>query len=554
MDGLMMDQPLLLSDLLWRTERLFHDKKIVTYLEAGSYHSYTYADFAKRVRRLSSALVKLGVRPGERVGTIAWNHYRHFETYLGIPGSGAVVHTINMRLFPEQQQYIINHAGDSVLIVDEDQIPLIEQVAELGIPSVRAFVVMGDKPLPDTALAPIYRYEDLIADGDEDYEFPVLDERTAAAMCYTSATTGEPKGVVYSHRAMVLQTMCLAMHDKLNMSESQVWLEVSPMFHVNGWNIPHTALMQGATLVFPGVRPTAGDYVQIVQDQKITGMNGAVTIGTMMRDFIRSSSQEWDLSSLKTMWLGGQAPSRAIMEWWERYGTCVVQGYGSTENTPQVCFSSIKSTLANGSPEDIYALRQKQGQPIPLMKIKIMSDNGLELPWDGRSAGELWVQSPFTASAYYNDVRTKEHMQDGWFHTGDVGCIDPDGYVVIMDRVKDLIKSGGEWISSIDLENALAAHPKVREATVIAIPDEKWLERPLACVVADDKSLSEADLRAFLAERFAKWWIPDSFLIVDTIPKTSVGKFNKKELRALYSENGMRGIEQHLEIVQDTVA
>lgn len=555
MDGLMMDQPLLLSDLLWRTERLFHDKKIVTRLGPGAYHSYTYADYAKRVRRLSSALSGLGVRPGDRVGTIAWNHYRHFETYMGIPGIGAVVHTINMRLFPEQQQFIVNHANDSVLIIDEDQIPLVEQLVELGIPSVRAFVVMGDGPLPDTTLTPVHRYEDLLERGDETFEAGVFDERTASAMCYTSATTGDPKGVLYSHRAMVLQSMCLAMHDKLNMSENQVWLAVSPMFHANGWNVPHTALLQGATLVFPGAHPLAGDYVDIVQELGVTGMNAAVTVGTMMRDFIRSSDQQWDLSTLETMWLGGQAPSRAIMEWWgATYGTHVVQGYGMTENTPQICFSSIKSTLADREPEEIYALRQKQGQPIPLMKIKVLGEDGAELPWDGHSVGDFWVQSPFTASAYYDDERTAESMRDGWFRTGDVGCIDPDGYVMLKDRSKDLIKSGGEWISSIDLENALMAHPKVREATVVSIPHEKWLERPMACVMPDDDSVTEDELRVFLTERFAKWWIPDSFLFLAELPKTSVGKFDKKKLRAMYAEYGAAGIEQRLGLTGDPVA
>lgn len=555
MDGLMMDQPLLLSDLLWRTERLFHDKKIVTRLGPGDYHSYTYAEYAKRVRRLSSALIGLGVRPGDRIGTIAWNHYRHFETYMGIPGVGAVVHTINMRLFPEQQQYIVNHAGDSVLIIDEDQIPLVEQLVELGIPSVRAFVVMGDGPLPETTLAPVHRYEDLLENGDENFEFAVFDERTASAMCYTSATTGDPKGVIYSHRAMVLQTMCMAMHDKLNMSENQVWLAVSPMFHANGWNVPHTALMQGATLVLPGIHPLAGDYVETVQDLGVTGMNAAVTIGTMMRDFIRSSDRQWDLSTLNTMWLGGQAPARAIMEWWgDAYGTHVVQGYGMTENTPQICFSSIKSTVADRDPEEIYALRQKQGQPIPLMKIKVLGEDGAELPWDGHSVGDFWVQSPFTASAYHDDERTAESMRDGWFRTGDVGCIDPDGYVMLKDRSKDLIKSGGEWISSIDLENALMAHPKVREATVVSIPHEKWLERPLACVVPDDDTVTEDELRDFLTEQFAKWWIPDSFLILAELPKTSVGKFNKKELRAMYAAEGAAGIEQRLGFAGNPVA
>ncbi len=548
MDGLMMDQPLLLNGLLWRTERLFHDKRIITRLGSGSYHSYTYRDYAKRVRRLASALSDLGVRPGERVGTIAWNHYRHFETYFAVPAIGSVLHTINMRLFPEQQRYLVNHAEDSVLLFDEDQIRLVEQLAGMGLPSVRAYVVMGDGPLPTTTLDPIYRYEDLVDSGDENFEFAEFDENTAAAMCYTSATTGDPKGVVYSHRAIVLQAMCLAMHDKLNMSEDQVWLEVAPMFHCNGWNIPHTALLQGATLVLPGVHPGARDYVETVRDLGVTGMNGAVTIGTIMRDFVQGSDNQWDLSTLATMWLGGQAPSRAVMQWWEQtYGTDVVQGYGMTECSPQIGFFSLKSTLRDQDTESRYALRQKQGLPIPLMKVKVIGDDGEELAWDGTSVGDFYVRSPFTASAYYRDERTKESMIDGWLRTGDVGAIDPDGYMVLKDRSKDLIKSGGEWISSIDLENALMAHAKVREATVVAVPHDTWLERPLACVVVDDTAgVTEDELRSHLTERFAKWWIPDRFLLVAEIPKTSVGKYDKKEIRSIVDDGGVAAVEQRL--------
>lgn len=548
MNGLMMNQPLLLSGLLWRTERLFHDKLIYTRTGPGTYHSYTYRDYAARVRKLASALTRLGVRPGDRVGTIAWNHYRHFETYFGVPGMGAVLHTINMRLFAEQQRYLINHAADSILIIDEDQIPLVEQLVELGIPSVRAFIVMCDGRLPETTLSPVFRYDDLVDQGDPGFEFPTFDENTAAAMCYTSATTGDPKGVVYSHRAMVLQAMCLAMHDKLDMSERQVWLEIAPMFHCNGWNIPHTALLQGATLVLPGVHPIDRDYVQIVEDLHVTGMNGAVTVGTMMRDFILGSERAWDLSSLQTMWLGGQAPSLAIMQWWEqRYGTHVLQGYGMTECTPQVCFNSTKSTLTDRGEEAIYTLRQKGGQPIPLMKIKVVDGDGAELPWDGTSVGDFWVQSPFTARAYYNDdERTRDSMVDGWFRTGDVGAIDADGYVIVKDRSKDLIKSGGEWISSIELENALMANPKVREATVVGIPHDKWLERPIACVVPSDPTITEDELRAELSGGFARWWLPDAFLFVDRIPKTSVGKYNKKELRAIYADGGLTALTAQL--------
>ena len=547
MESLMMDRQLLLSSLLWRTERLFHDKKIITRIGDGRYHSYTYREYGRRVRKLCNALGELGVEHGDRVGTLGWNHYRHMETYFAVPGTGAVLHTVNLRLFPEQQRYTINHVEDEVLFFDPDQLSVVEELVELGIPTVKAFVVFGDT-VPETRLSNVHAYEDLIAGESDEYEFPEFDEHEAAAICFTSATTGDPKGVIYSHRGMVLQAMCLAMHDKLGMSEDQVWLEVAPMFHCNGWNIPHTALLQGTTLVLPGVHPQPIDYVQMISDLKVTGMNAAVTIGTLMRDAVQSSGKDWDLGSLQTMWLGGQAPSKAIMQWWDQqYGTYVTQGWGMTENTPQICFSAIKSTLRDGATEDeLLALRQKQGQPIPLVQIKIVGPEGAELAWDGESVGDFWVRSPFTASEYYKDDRTAENMVDGWFRTGDVGAIDPDGYVILKDRSKDLIKSGGEWISSIDLENALMAHPKVREATVVNIPDEKWLERPMACVVPTDESLTEDDLREHLSVDFAKWSIPDRFLFVKEVPKTGVGKYDKKVVRNLYTDGGFEAVEANL--------
>ncbi len=547
MESLMMDRQLLLSSLLWRTERLFHDKKIITRLGDAEYHSYTYREYGKRVRKLCNALGKLGVKHGTRVGSLGWNHYRHMETYFAVPGIGAVLHTVNLRLFPEQQRFTINKVEDEVLFFDPDQLSVVEELVDLGIPTVKAFVVFGDT-VPETRLQNVHAYEDLLAAESDEFEFPEFDEREAAAICFTSATTGDPKGVVYSHRGMVLQAMCLAMHDKLGMAEGEVWLEVAPMFHCNGWNIPHTALLQGTTLVLPGVHPTPIDYVQMVSDLKVTGMNAAVTIGTLMRDAVQNSDKDWDLTSLKTIWLGGQAPSAAIMKWWqEQYGTYITQGWGMTENTPQICFSAIKSTLRDGASEDdLIALRQKQGQPIPLVQITIIGPEGNELPWDGQSVGDFWVRSPFTASAYYQDDRTTESMVDGWFKTGDVGAIDEDGYVILKDRSKDLIKSGGEWISSIDLENALMAHPKVREATVVNIPDEKWLERPMACVVPGDDSLTEDELRQHLAVDFAKWSIPDRFLFVKEVPKTGVGKYDKKVVRTLYTEGGFEAVESSL--------
>lgn len=542
MDSLMMDSQLLLQTFLWRTERLFHDKQIVTRLGPDSYHRYTYRDFGARVRRLAAGLRANGVAPGDRVATLAWNNYRHLEAYFAVPGMQATLHTVNLRLSPEQQRFTIEKAGDTVMLLDLDQVGAAEHLVELGI-GVRTFVLLCSRDeMPQTSLPGALCYEDVLDQG-EPFEFPEFDENTAAAICFTSATTGDPKGVVYSHRAMVLQAMCLAMHDKLGMSESAVWLEVAPMFHCNGWNIPHTALLQGATLVLPGAHPTAPDYLDIIEDLHVTGMNAAVTIGTLMRDGVQAdeaAGRHRDLSSLTLLWLGGQAPSRAVMAWFEEhYGTHVVQGYGMTECSPQVGFYSLKSTLADRPTDEIDALRQKQGLPIPLMQIQVRDAEGTELAWDGESVGDFWVRSPFTASAYLDDPRTADSMVDGWLRTGDVGCVDEDGYIVLKDRSKDLIKSGGEWISSIELENALMLHPKVAEASVVGIQDDTWLERPLACVQAADESVTVEELKAhLLAQGFLRWWVPDEIVFVAAIPKTSVGKYDKKVIRGVVNEGG----------------
>lgn len=544
MDGLMMDEQLLLQSLLWRTERLFGDKKIITRLETGKYHEYTYREFGQRVRKLASALEKAGVRRGDRVGTLAWNHYRHFELYYAIPAVEAICHTINMRLFPEQQRYIVNHAEDTMLFLDVDQISNVEQmIADGGIDTVKQFVLLCDADeMPETSLSPVTSYAEFIATGDDDFEFRDFSERTAAAMCYTSATTGDPKGVIYSHRGIVLQTMLETSHDKIGLSEDQVWLEIAPMFHCNGWNLPHACLMQGTTLVFLGVHPVDVDYVQTIQDLGVTGINAAVTVGNMIRDYVVASDKQWDLSSLDTLWLGGSAPPRAVMKWFEdTYGTWVLQGYGHTESSPQICFNHIKTTLKDDDSEKIWQLRLTGGIPFPFMKVRIVDDEGNELPWDGQAMGNIHVRSPYTASGYYNDERTKDAIIDGWLNTGDIGSISPDGFISLKDRQKDLIKSGGEWISSIDLENALMSHPKVREASVFGVPDEKWNERPVASVVPIDASdqPTEAELKEFLSKDFAKWWLPDRYLMITEVPKTSVGKYDKKRLRAMVADGGL---------------
>lgn len=539
MDGLIMDRPLLVKQLLWRAERVFGDKRIISRTDEGDDFSYTYAEYAVRVRKLAQALTALGVEPGDRVGTLAWNTHRHYEAYFGVPCMGAVLHTVNLRLFDEQIRYIIDHGGDRVLLLDPDQIPLVERLAP-DLPGVQAYVVLADR-VPETTLEPVYAYEQLLGEQDGQLEFPDFPETTASAMCYTSGTTGDPKGVLYSHRSVVLHTLGLCLHGSIGVREDAVFLAISPMFHANSWGIPFAAAVQGATLVLPGPRPEPRHYLELIEKYRVSHAVGAVTIGVMMRDLLEKGDPPYDISSLGVLWLGGQAPPRGLMQWFkDTYDVVVPQGWGMTEASPLVTFTALKSKHAGLSDDDVYAVRVKQGLPLPLCEIKLVDEGGAELPWDGASVGEYYLRSPWMASAYYDDPRGAASFDpQGWFKTGDVGVIDPDGYVQLTDRSKDLIKSGGEWISSVELENALMAHPAVVEASVVAVPHDKWLERPLACVVTR-VPVSAAELTEYLAERFAKWWIPDEFVVLDAIPKTGVGKFDKKVLRAQFSDPDVR--------------
>jgi fatty-acyl-CoA synthase len=541
MKSLIMDEPLLLSTLLWRTERLYGDKQIVTRLGHDKYHSYTYAEYGQRVRKLANALSGLGIEQGDRVATLAWNHYWHFEAYLAVPGMGAVLHTVNLRLSEEHQAYSLNHAGARVLIFDEDQLALVERVAAIGIPGIEKFVIITDGEVPSTSLPGLISYEDMLAPASTEFEFPNVDERNAAAICFTSATTGNPKGVVYSHRALVLQSMGLNMHNQLEISEAERWLIIAPMFHANAWCVPYAALLAGATLVLPGIHPVDADYIETIEDQGVTALNAAVTVGIMMRDYVVHSDTAASVKTLRRMWLAGQAPPRGLMEWWEQNcDVTVVTGYGMTESSPQVCFNSTKSTLDDADVEEMWRRRASGGLPFPLMKIKIIDEVGDELPWDGKSVGTIMIRSPYTANGYLNDPRSETALVDGWFDTGDLGIIDQDGYVTVKDRAKDLIKSGGEWISSIDMENALMAHPAIREAAVVGISHEKWRERPVACVVlAENKTVTGDALRGFLAERFVRWWLPDAYFFIEEVPKTGVGKFNKKLIRDLIASDSL---------------
>ncbi|WP_376791561.1 long-chain fatty acid--CoA ligase [Thermoflexus sp.] len=537
MEGLMMDWPLTLHHFLDRAARLFPRKEIATRTAAGM-HRYTYADFHQRVHRLAHALSRLGIGRGDRVATFAWNTYRHLEIYFAAPCMGAVLHTLNIRLAPDQLIYIINHAEDRVIFVDASLVPLLERIRD-QIPTVKAFVVMSDTGPVQTALSPALDYEALLEESpDAPYPWPRLDENAAAGMCYTSGTTGNPKGVVYSHRAIFLHSLALCLADTFGICERDVLMPVVPMFHANAWGLPFAGVMVGAKLVFPGPHLQPRDIAELIQNEQVTVTAGVPTIWIGLYALLER--ERYDLSSLRVMPVGGSAMPRALIEAFEkRFGIRVAHAWGMTEMTPLGTVANLKSYMADWPEEERFAIRAKQGMPVVGVEIRAVDDQGREVPWDGRTMGELQVRGPWVIRAYYNDPRTAEAFQDGWFRTGDVVTIDPEGYIQIVDRTKDLIKSGGEWISSVDLENALMAHPKVLEAAVIAVPHPKWQERPLAVVVPrpeHKESITKEELIEFLRSRFAKWWLPDDVVFVEAIPKTSVGKFDKKVLREQFRE------------------
>ena len=532
MKGLMMDYPLTLTHFLERAAKLFPRKEIVSQLPSGT-HRYTYADLHRRARRLASALERLGVRPGDRVATFAWNHHRHLELYFAVPGLGAVLHTLNIRLFPDQIAYIVNHAEDKLIVVDDSLLPVLEKLQD-KLQGVQGYVVMADGPLPETTLAPVYSYEELVEQGDEAYEFPRLDEDDAAIMCYTSGTTGNPKGCLYSHKALVVHTLVECLPDCLGLSERDVVMPIVPMFHVNAWGLPFAATLVGAKQVHPGPFLHPRDVAALIQQERVTITAGVPTIWIGLYELLKT--ERYDLSSLRGIIVGGSAVPKSLIEGFERdFGLQIVQAWGMTEMSPLGTVSRPKSHLEATLPkEELLELRAKQGIPAPFVELRAVDDQGREVPWDGRTMGELQVRGPWIIREYYHDLRTREAFDRGWFRTGDVVTIDPEGYIRIVDRTKDLVKSGGEWISSVELENAIMAHPKVLEAAVIAIPHPKWQERPLAVVVPKDEfkgQITKKEILEFLSGKFAKWWLPDDVVFVERLPKTSVGKFDKKALR-----------------------
>ncbi|WP_142504286.1 long-chain fatty acid--CoA ligase [Melghirimyces algeriensis] len=527
----MMDVPLLVAPMLERAERLFPKKEIVSLTQSGTYR-YTYAEMGRRTRQLASVLKQLGVQKGERVGTLAWNDHRHLEAYFAIPGMGAVLHTINIRLSPEHLAYVINHAKDRVLLIDVTVWPLVEKIRD-QLKTVEYFVVMTDGALPETTVQPLYSYEKLLKNGDPEWKFPrELDENDPAGMCYTSATTGKPKGVVYTQRSIFLHSMSLGLADVLGLSESDTCLSVVPMFHVNAWGLPFAATWFGTKQVLPGPQMTPQNIAKLINSEQVTVTGGVPTIWIGMLKELEQN--DYDLSSLRKLLFGGSAaPKSMIQAYEEKYGIPVVHAYGMTETSPVVSVCNLKSHQQSLSKEERLELKSKQGIPAPGVEIKVVGTDG-EVAWNGQEMGELLVRGPWIAAGYFNDERSEKAFQDGWLHTGDVVTVDEEGAIKIVDRTKDLIKSGGEWISSVDLEDALMAHEAVYEAAVVAVPHKKWLERPIACIVLKDDfvgKVSDQDLLDFLKPQVAKWWLPDAIIFMKELPKNSVGKLLKRALR-----------------------
>ncbi|MBO19583.1 MAG: fatty-acid--CoA ligase [Chloroflexi bacterium] len=534
----MMDYPLLVSRFLERASNFAPNKEIVTRVEGGT-HRYTYADLMQRATLLSNALAGLGVGIGDRVGTFAWNNYRHMEAYCATPILGAVIHTINIRLSEDDLVYIINHAGDKVILVDPDLAAILEPLAS-RLETVEHFIVMTDDRSFSTTLPSAHIYEELISGASDAYNPVRIDENSPAGMCYTSATTGRPKGVVYSHRGVVLHTMTEAQVDTIGFSERDVVLAIVPMFHANCWGSVYSSIMVGAKQVLTGVRPDPQAICELIESEKVTLSLGVPTIWTGVLDYLERSGKTYDFSSLREIASGGSAvPISMIQEYKDKLGVDMVHAYGMTEATPLISYNRRRSQLDNLSEGEKMQLAGSQGAIVPGLEMRLVDDDGNDLPWDGESRGELLFRGPWIADGYYNDPRSSETFIDGWYHSGDIASVDPDGYIQIGDRVKDMVKSGGEWISSVDLETAIIAHPGVLEAAVIAIPHERWVERPLACVVANADSqgnLQKDDVLDFIRGQFASWWLPDDVVFIDEIPKTSVGKFDKKVLRERYQD------------------
>ena len=548
MNGLMMEQPLLISSLLVHAERHHGGQEVVSRRVEGDIHRETYRELAARSRRMAKALAALGVARGQRVATLAWNGYRHMELYYAVSGSGAVLHTLNPRLHPDHIVYIADHAEDAVLFFDMTFLPVIEAIAS-RVKTVKHFVAMTDRArMPafskgETKVANLLCFEDLIDEQDDRFEWPSFDENLASSLCYTSGTTGNPKGVLYSHRSTLLHTFAIALPDALNCSARDVILPVVPMFHVNAWGLPYAACMMGSKMVLPGPGLDGKSLYELFETERVTLSAGVPTVWQGLLGYVEANGLKF--STMRRTVIGGSACPPAMMKKFEeQYGVNVLHAWGMTEMSPVGTVATLKSKHTGASHDEQFAVQSKQGRAVFGVDMKIIDPQGQELPWDGKHSGELLVRGPWIVSSYFKDEGGNPLLNDeqghGWFPTGDVATIDADGYMQITDRSKDVIKSGGEWIGSIDLENIAMAHPKVAMAACIAAQHPKWDERPLLIVVKKPNTeLTREELLGFFEGRIAKWWTPDDVIFVDAIPLGATGKMLKNRLREQYGKHLM---------------
>ena len=531
--GLMQDRPLLISSLLEHAALNHSDVEIISKPIEGGEHRYTYADCSRRTKQLAKALLALGIQTGDRVGTLAWNTWRHFELFYAAPGIGAVCHTVNPRLYPEQVAYIINHAEDRLMFVDTTFVPLLEALQD-QLPSVAAYVVMTDTAnMPETSLKNVLCYEDLLAAQDDDYEWPQFDERTASSLCYTSGTTGDPKGVLYSHRSTMIHTYAACMADVHAFRSRDVILPIAPMFHANAWGVPYCAPAVGAKMVLPGRDVSGATLHGLISRESVTH---AVAVPTVWLDFLNHvDTNGLDCATLERTVVGGSAVPRSMIQRFHDHGVNCRQGWGMTEMSPLGTVGSLKGDMEDLPFDEQLNTLIKQGRVVPGVEMRIVDDDGNELPRDGVAFGHLQVRGPWIVSQYFKrDDATID--ADDWFDTADVATIDPNGFMQITDRAKDVIKSGGEWISSIDLENAAVGHPQVMEAAVIGAYHPKWDERPLLLIVPKGEPPTKEAMLAYLQDHVAKWWLPDDVVVVDELPHTATGKIQKMALREQFKD------------------
>jgi len=536
--GVMSERPLLVSAILDHAAAYHRDTEIVSRSVEETIYRHTYAEAERRSKRLARALLQLGIKPGERIGTLAWNTFRHFELYYGISGIGAVCHTINPRLFDDQIVYIVNHASDRLLFVDTTFLPLVERLAP-QFPKDCRFVLLSEA---ETSLPIVGRYDDLIADQSEEFDWPEFDERTAASLCYTSGTTGNPKGALYSHRSTVLHALGASLPDAIPLSARDTVCPVVPLFHACGWAAAYTAPMNGTKLVLPGPRLDGPSLYELFETEGVTVSLGVPTVWLAFEGYLSATGKR--CSSLRRVLSGGSAVPPSLIEAFERRGIQMVHAWGMTEMSPLGTVAALKAKHLRLEAGAQTPIKAKQGRPVFGVELKILDEAGLRQPHDGKSMGELLVRGPWIVSGYFDDAEASAAAieADGWFHTGDVATIDPDGYMQITDRRKDIIKSGGEWISSIDLENAAVAHDDVAEAAVIAVPHPRWGERPLLIVApATGRKPDRDGLIALLARDFPRWMLPDDVVVVPELPHTATGKLMKTRLREMFRDHKRPG-------------